>query len=58
MDGIVLTMEFEKVSSDDGPVITGTIIVYTGRTQQGTFSSQLIRNCFRAAAAYYVNAVK
>ena len=58
MDGIVLTMEFEKTQSEDGPVITGTSIVYTGKTQQGTFSSQIVRNCFRAAAAFYVNAAK
>ena len=58
MDGIVLTMEFEKEESSEGPVITGTSIVYTGKTLQGTFSSQIIRNCFRAAAAYYVNVMK
>ena len=58
MDGIVLSLEFETAPSDDGPVITGTSIVYTGRTQQGTFSSQIVRNCFRAAAAFYVNAAK
>ena len=58
MDGIVLSMEYETAPSDDGPVITGTSIVYTGRTQQGTFSSQIVRNCFRAAAAFYVNAAK
>ena len=58
MDGIVLTMEFEKVSSEDGPMITGTSIVYTGKTKQGTFSSQIVRNCFRAAARFYINALK
>lgn len=58
MDGIVLGLEFETAPSEDGPVITGTSIVYTGRTQQGTFSSQIVRNCFRAAAAFYVNAAQ
>lgn len=55
MDGIVLTMEYEKENSEDGPLITGTSIVYTGATEQGTFSSQLVRNCFKAAAAFYLN---
>ena len=27
----------------------------TGKTEQGTFSSQLIRNCFRTAARMYLN---
>ena len=58
MDGIVLTMEFETTDSPDGPMITGTSVVYTGKTKQGTFSSQIVRNCFRAAAAYYVNVMK
>ncbi len=57
-DGLVLALEYEKESSEDGPVITGTSIVYTGKTEQGTFSSQLVRNCFRAAVAYYVNYAK
>lgn len=55
MDGLVLALEYETVSSEDGPLITGTSIVYTGATEQGTFSSQLVRNCFKAAAAFYVN---
>ena len=55
MDGLVLeiTADYTTQSSDDGPVITGTSIVYTGATTMGTFSSQLIRNCFRAAAGLY-----
>lgn len=55
MDGIVLTMEYEKDPSEDGPMITGTSIVYTGKTEQGTFSSQLVRNCFSTAARVYMN---
>ena len=60
LDGLVygLRMEYTTESSDDGPVITGTSIVYTGATEQGTFSSQIIRNCFRTAAAFYCNAVE
>lgn len=55
MDGIIMKIDadYEVEDSTDGPVITGTSIVYTGATQQGTFSSQLIRNCFRAAADFY-----
>ena len=55
MVGIVLTLEYELDNSDEGPVITGTSIVYTGKTEQGTFSSQLVRNCFKAAAGFYLN---
>ncbi len=55
MDGIVLALEYETEASEEGPVITGTSIVYTGKTEQGTFSSQLVRNCLRTAAAYYCN---
>ena len=60
MDGLMfeLRMEYTTESSEDGPVITGTSIVYTGATEQGTFSSQIIRNCFRTAAAFYVNAAQ
>ena len=59
-EGLVfgITAEYTTESSDDGPVITGTSIVYTGATEAGTFSSQLIRNCFRTAAAFYINAAQ
>ncbi len=59
MDGLVLTLDVEYTTqeSSDGPVITGTSIVYTGKTEQGTFSSQLVRNCFRAAAAMFCRCV-
>lgn len=55
MEGIVLSLEYEKEDSEDGPMIAGTSIVYTGKTEQGTFSSQLVRNCFCAAAEVYCN---
>ena len=54
-DGLVMALEYELEDSEEGPLITGTSIVYTGKTEQGSFSSQLVRNCFRAAAAYYCN---
>lgn len=55
MEGIVLTLDLDYTLEDtaDGPVFTGTSIVYTGKTEQGTFSSQMVRNCFRTAAAIY-----
>lgn len=55
LDGSVMTLDVELSESADGPVITGTTIVYTGKTTNGTFSSQCIRNCFKAAAAMYCN---
>ncbi len=33
--------------------ITGTSIMYTGATVDGTFSGQLLRNCYRAAARFF-----
>ncbi len=56
LDGSVMTIDVELGESADGPIITGTSIVYTGKTAQGTFSSQMVRNCFRTAAALYCNA--
>lgn len=38
-----------------GKVITGTSILFTGATTNGTFSSQLVRNCYRTAAYFYKN---
>ena len=55
LDGSVMSIDVELGTSDDGPIITGTSIVYTGKTTNGTFSSQCIRNCFRTAAALYCN---
>ncbi|MEG2624095.1 MAG: FMN-binding protein [Clostridia bacterium] len=54
-DGMVLSLEYETEDGEEGPLITGTSIVYTGKTEQGTFSSQLVRNCLRTAAAFYCN---
>ena len=55
LDGSVMSIDVELGTSDDGPIITGTSIDYTGKTTNGTFSSQCIRNCFRTAAALYCN---
>lgn len=38
---------------EDSIVIAGTSILYTGATVNGTYSSQFVRNCYKAAAAYY-----
>ncbi len=35
--------------------ITGTSIVYTGTTADGTLSGQMVRNCYRTAANYLWN---
>jgi len=55
LEGSVMTIDVELGESADGPIITGTSIVYTGKTKEGTFSSQMLRNCFRTAAALYCN---
>jgi Na+-translocating ferredoxin:NAD+ oxidoreductase RnfG subunit len=38
-----------------GSIITGTTLLFTGATINGTFSSQLVRNCYRTAAYFYCN---
>ena len=35
--------------------ITGSSVVYTGTTEDGTLSGQMVRNCYRAAADYLWN---
>lgn len=56
-DGLVYGIEgveFEK----DGmgmQVITGTSVIFTGASVDGTFSSQLVRRCFQTAARFYCN---
>lgn len=54
--GLVTGKQFD-IELDDSKVsvITGTSLFYTGATVQGTFSSQLMRNCFMTAARFYVN---
>lgn len=53
-DGLVYDLDVTQETSADGyDVITGTSIVYTGATNNGTFSSQLVRLCFMAAARFY-----
>ncbi|MDR0389057.1 MAG: hypothetical protein LBH73_03230 [Spirochaetaceae bacterium] len=54
--GLVTGKQFDvELDSYGVEVITGTTLIYTGATVQGTFSSQLIRNGFMAAARFYVN---
>jgi hypothetical protein len=54
--GLVTGRQFDvELDSSGVEVITGTSLIYTGATVQGTFSSQLIRNSFMTAARFYVN---
>jgi hypothetical protein len=54
--GLVTGKQFDvELDSYGVEVITGTSLIYTGATVQGTFSSQLVRNCFMTAARFYVN---
>jgi hypothetical protein len=55
--GLVTAMPYEREydEAEGVQVITGTSLIYTGATVMGTFSSQFVRNCFAAAARYYVN---
>ena len=53
-DGLVFGLEFEFAKDSMGlQVITGTSVIYTGASVDGTFSSQLIRRCFQTAARYF-----
>jgi FMN-binding domain. len=55
--GLVKGMDYavEDRVEYGGIVITGTTILYTGATQSGTFSSQMVRSCFKTAAAFYIS---
>ena len=55
-DGLVQNYDGDwEFSVDDynRKTITGTSIIYTGATVDGTFSSQMLRHCYRAAARYF-----
>ena len=54
-DGLIYERGFEMEQSEDGPIITGTTIVYTGATEQGEFGTQMVRLCFKTAAYFYAN---
>ncbi|HBH12408.1 MAG TPA: hypothetical protein DDX29_04685 [Clostridiales bacterium] len=55
-EGLVFNLDYEKdLDADGNSIIAGTSILYTGATESGTFSSQLIRQCFRTAAYFYMN---
>ncbi|MDL2217499.1 FMN-binding protein [Christensenellaceae bacterium OttesenSCG-928-M15] len=52
--GLVKGLEIELETDQSGnSLITGTSIVYTGATINGTYTSQFIRDCYKAAARYY-----
>ncbi|MHB1314449.1 MAG: hypothetical protein ACYCX2_03055 [Christensenellales bacterium] len=55
-DGLILDLDVETEKTSDGStIITGTSIVYTGASEDGTLSSQLVRLCFKTAAYFYSN---
>jgi hypothetical protein len=55
-EGLVTEKLYDtEINADKAEVITGTSLIYTGATVQGTFSSQLVRRCFETAARFYVN---
>lgn len=59
MDGLVLDLEFPSSKASDGStIITGTSIVFTGASVDGTLSGQLVRHCFQTAAYFYSNYAK
>lgn len=53
--GLVLKMNYELDDFAGDSVITGTSILYTGATKNGTFTSQMVRNAFMGAARFFVN---
>jgi len=54
--GLVTGKQFDiELDALNMKVVSGTSLYYTGATVQGTYSSQLIRNCFMTAARFYVN---
>jgi hypothetical protein len=58
-DGLVLDLDVKTSKASDGStIITGTSIVFTGASEDGTLSGQLVRHCFRTAAYFYCNYVK
>ena len=54
--GLVTGKQFDiELDELELQVVAGTSWYYTGATVQGTFSSQLVRNCFMTAARFYMN---
>lgn len=54
--GLVTGKEFDiELDALEMQVVAGTTLYYTGATVQGTYSSQLMRNCFMTAARFYIN---
>lgn len=56
-EGLVFELQDISFSTDvyGYTVITGTSVIYTGASDDGTFSSQLIRHCFQTAARFFCN---
>ena len=53
--GLVTGKQFDiELDVYEMQVIAGTTLFYTGATVQGTYSSQVMRNCFMTAARFYV----
>lgn len=53
-EGLVFDIPVERESGNGGyDVITGTSVVYSGATLNGTYSSQMVRLCFMTAARFY-----
>lgn len=57
--GLVLDMDVPTTPDPStSSVITGTSIIYTGATVNGTYTSQFVRHCYSAVARYFVNYAK
>lgn len=55
-DGLILDLDVKTEKTSDGStIITGTSIVFTGASEDGTLSGQHVRNCFKTAAYFYSN---
>ncbi len=55
-DGLVYDLDVELSEDSMGmSVITGTSIIFTGVSDDGTFSAQLVRHCYQTAARYFMN---
>lgn len=57
-DGLMFDLGYDTNPTDDGEIITGTSILYSGATVDGSYSSQFVRNCFRALARFYTQYVQ
>jgi len=54
--GLVTGKQFDiELDAQQMKVVAGTSLYYTGATVQGTYSSQLVRDCFMKAARFYMD---